>query len=262
MNTKPARFLVLLGLALAAVPAWAQVDEIKSASAAAAPSVSRRSQDSNTSSSSGSGSGIVADIFMFLPHWQAYKLHPDNKQRYPSTVSLELMAPGGYKSSDTYFFWPRVRGNWGLFSTDLRMNYMFEKGSTGKTEQLHTIDWQVVQFNITTSRFITFRAGVGMMTEAFGNFNQYTEWTLGFGIHAPDQSNIFYAEYRDATKSGLDVKARIEFSAQYMHQIFMTGLLKGYITGGVVYQKHYGTIDFWAVQAGLAFRIFPSPQRF
>ncbi|MBL7852651.1 MAG: hypothetical protein JNN04_17235, partial [Cyclobacteriaceae bacterium] len=94
------------------------------------------------------------------------------------------------------------------------------------------------------------------------NFNQYTEFTAGFGIHAPDQTKVFYAEYRDAYRSGLAVKARIEFSAQYQHQVFNAGLLKGYLTAGVVYQKHYGTIDFWGVQAGLLFRLFPTPERY
>jgi len=253
------RSIVVALMTLSSTAALAQVEEIKEASAAAsAPSVSRRNQDYN----SGSSSGLISDIFLFLPHWQEYKLHPDNKQRYPSTISLEVFAPGGYKSSTTNFFWPRIRANWGLFSTDFRINYMFQKDDAGTVQRLQTNDWQMAEINITTSRFITFRFGVGSMTEAFGNFNQYTEWTLGFGIHAPDQSNMFYAEYRDATKEGLDVKARIEFNAQYMHQLFQAGLFKCYLTGGVVYQKHYGTIDFWAAQAGLAFRFFKSPERY
>lgn len=259
MTMKFTGSVLAMACVLGSTMALAQVQEIKEASAASAPTVSRRNQDNYSSGSSG---GFISDIFLFLPHWQQYKLHPDNRQRYPSTISLEMFAPGGYKSSNTYFFWPRIRANWGLFSTDYRLNYMFQKDDAGNVQQLHTNDWQIVQFNITTSRFITFRAGIGVMTEAFNNFNQYTEWTLGFGIHAPDQSNMFYAEYRDATKEGLDVKARIEFNAQYMHQLFQSGLLKGYLTAGVVYQKHYGTIDFWAVQAGLAFRVFPSPAHF
>jgi hypothetical protein len=235
--------------------ALAQVDEIKEASAR-----SSRSASDNSDGKS-SGGGILSDVFLFLPHWQSYKLHPDNRQRYPSMVSLETMIPGGYKTND-FFFWPRIRGNWGLFSTDFRMNYIFEKDDAGGYKQLHTNDWQILQLNITTSRILLFRVGAGLMTEAFGNFNQYTELTLGFGIHAPDQSSMFYAEYRDAYKAGVDMKARIEFNAQYMHQIFRTGALKGYVTGGVVYQKYYSQIDFWAVQAGLAFRVFKDAERF
>lgn len=242
----------MLSLTLLLRPAFAQVDEIKSESAKASR---KRSTDSGSSSSG--GDGFFRTVLFFIPEWQKYKLHPDNRLRYPSMVSLDLYAQGGYKDN-AFMLWPRVRGNWGLFSTDFRASYLFEKDDAGGYKQLHTNDWQVLQLNITTSRLLTFRVGLGAMTEAFGDFNQYTEFTAGFAIHAPDQSNVFLAEYRDAYRSGLDVKARIEFSAQYQHQVFSTGLLKGYFTVGAVYQKHYGTIDFWGVQAGLLFRVFRS----
>lgn len=251
------RSFFILALTFLLSGASAQVDEIKTASRKASVK-----GDSGGSSSDANGSFFM-DALLFIPHWQAYKLHDDNKQRYPSMVSIEAMVPGGYKSKDTYLFWPRIRASWGLFSTDFRMNYLIEKNDGGSGyKQLHTNDWQILQLNITTSRFITFRVGAGLMTEAFNSFNQYSEVTLGFGIHAPDQSNMFYAEYRDAFKSGLDMKARIEISAQYMHQVFKTGPLKGYLTGGVVYQKYYSQIDFWAIQAGLAFRVFKDRERF
>jgi hypothetical protein len=249
--------VILVSLALLGRPAFAQVDEIKQASSKA----SKSKASDGGSSDSDSGHGIIHTILFFIPEWQKYKLHPDNRQRYPSMVSLDMYAQGGYKDK-AYMFWPRIRGNWGLFSTDFRANYLFEKDDTGGYKTLHTNDWQVLQLNITTSRLLTFRVGLGTMTEAFGDFNQYTEFTAGFGIHAPDQTNVFYAEYRDAYRSGLDVKARIEFSAQYQHQIFKAGSFKGYLTGGVVYQKHYGTIDFWGVQAGLLFRVFRDVERF
>lgn len=239
------------------VLSFAQVDGIRQASK------NNSTRSSGSDNSSDSDNGFFYRVLFFLPEWQKYKLLEDNKTRYPSMVSFEAMIPGGYKAKDTYFLWPHVRANWGLFSTDFRMNYMFEKNDAGGGyKQLHTNDWQVLQLNITTSRVITFRVGAGMMTEAFNNFNRYTELTVGLGLHAPDQSNMFYIEYRDAFKSGLDVKARIELNAQYMHQIFKTGALKGYLTGGVVYQKYYSQIDFWAVQAGLAFRVFKDRERF
>lgn len=250
---------IVLVLTLFTGPAAAQVDEIKSESAAT--SRKRSSESGNSDSDNGKGQGLFNTILFFIPEWQKYKLHPDNRLRYPSMVSLDLYAQGGYKDK-AYMFWPRIRGNWGLFSTDFRSSFLFEKDDAGGYNQLHTNDWQILQLNITTSRFLTLRVGLGTMTEAFGDFNQYTEFTAGFGIHAPDQTNIFFAEYRDAYRDGLDVKARIEFSAQYQHQIFSAGDFKGYLTGGVVYQKYYGTIDFWGVQAGLLFRVFRSPERF
>lgn len=249
--------LTLTLLLLVSLPVAGQVEEIRRASADAGGST--KPEESN---SSGSGGNFIFDVFMFLPHWQQFKLHPENKERYPLMVSLEAFAQVGYKATETYLFWPRIRANWGLFSTDYRMNWIFEKNSNGNLQQIHTNDWQVLQLNITTSRFLTLRVGGGVMTETFGNFNQYSEFTAGFGIHAPDHSNVFYAEYRDAWKSGLDVKARVEFSAQYQHEIVRTGAFHTYLTAGIVYQKYYGTIDFWGVQAGVVFKLFPSPERY
>jgi len=211
-------------------------------------------------SSSGAGSGVLGDIFLFLPHWQRFKLHDDNKLRYPPTISLDGLLQGAFKPSDTYILWPRIRANWGLFSTDFRVNYMLEKTDAGVSD-LRTNDWQILQLNIITSRFISARVGLGIMTEAFGSKMEYTEGTIGFGIHAPDHSNAFFTEYRWAFQSNADLTARIEFSANYQHQIFRTGALHGYVSAGVVYQKYYETIDFWGLQAGLVFRVFKHRER-
>lgn len=245
------RLLIVILILPALAVAAQEVDAIKSASKSS--SSSSRSSDENNSSNG--GGGILFDIITFIPHWQSFKLHDDNKLRYPPTISLDGMFQGAFKPSDTYILWPRIRGNWGLFSTDFRVNYMVEKTDAGVTD-LRTNDWQILQLNIITSRFITARIGFGTMVEAFGNRKEYTEGTLGFGIHAPDHSNAFFMEYREAFQSNADVTARIEFSANYQHQIFRTGALHGYVSAGVVYQKYYGTIDFWGLQAGVVFRVF------
>ncbi|MBL7849559.1 MAG: hypothetical protein JNN04_01565, partial [Cyclobacteriaceae bacterium] len=152
---KIVRVISILGLVLTfALNVHGQVDEIKDLSETASSGV----QD--TDNNSGSGSNFLSKVLLFLPHWQKYKLHPDNRQRYPSMVSLDMYAQAGYKDK-AYMFWPRIRGNWGLFSTDFRANYLFEKDDTGGYKQLHTNDWQVLQLNITTSRLLTFRVGLG-----------------------------------------------------------------------------------------------------
>jgi hypothetical protein len=246
------RTFILIAFFVVAATTYGQVDKIKEASEA-------HSEDSSVPASnydsSNSGGGILSDIFLFLPHWQAYKLH-DDRQRYQPMISLDVMLQGNYKPADTYIFWPRIRANWGLFSTDFRMNYMLEKNDAGGFNSLRTNDWQVLQFNLITSRFITARVGAGTMVEMFGGKQAYTELTVGFGIHAPDHSNAFFLEYRDAYKSGADYNARIEFSGQYYHEIFRTGILHGYLTVGAMYQKYYGTIDFWGVSGGVVFRLF------
>lgn len=241
---------LLTVLALGSLSSQAQVDEIKESSEKNA----RDGRMDNSDNSSGGGS-VISDLLLFLPHWQRYKLQND-RNRYPSMVSLDAYLTAGYKPSDTYLLWPRIRANWGLFSSDFRMNYLIEKDDLGGFKHIRTNDWQVIQINIITSRFITFRAGTGVMQEMFGSHQRFSETSFMFGIHAPDQSEMFFVEYRFSKDWDTGVNPRNEFSAQYHHQIFQTGILHGYVTAGAVYQNYYGTTEFWGVQAGLVVRIF------
>lgn len=246
------KFAALIIFTWMVLSADAQVDDIKDASAKNARESSSRNSFGSTDSDS---NGILGDILLFIPHWQRYKLQ-DDRDRYPSMVSLDGYLTGGYKPADMYLFWPRIRANWGLFSTDFRMNYLIEKDDTGGLKHIRTNDWQVIQLNIITSRFITFRAGTGIMQEMFGNYKSFTETSFMFGIHAPDQTEMFFLEYRFSKDFDTGVNPRNEFSAQYHHQIFQTGALHGYVTGGAVYQNYYGTTEFWGIQAGLLLRLF------
>ena len=247
------RNILIASLCFASILVSGQVNRIKEASAQTAQEY--RSSESGSSSSNSNGSGFFVDVLMFLPNWQMYKLQ-GSRERYPLMVSVDVMLQGAFMPADTYVIWPRIRGNWGLFSTDFRMNYMMEKNDAGGFTSLRTNDWQILQLNIITSRFITARIGGGIMTESFGANQNFTELTAGFGIHAPDHSNAFYLEYRDAYKSGADFNARVEFSAQYQHQIFQSGALRGYLTAGGVYQKYYGTLEFWGLHGGVVLRFF------
>jgi hypothetical protein len=202
---------------------------------------------------------MVDFFFTAIPQWQGYKLR-DDRARYPSMVSLEMMVQGGVKPASYYLFWPRIRGNWGLFSTDFRMNYLIEENIEGY-KHIRTNDWQIIQVNLVTSRFLTFRAGTGIMTEAFGANRTFNESAFMFGVHAPDQSRAVWFEYRFSKDWETGANPRREFSIQYMHQLFSAGSLHGNISVGGVYQKYYNAIEIWGVQGGMVFRIFKPVRR-
>lgn len=236
---------------------YAQVDEIKSASS------SSRSGKSGSGDSGGyeydedsaGGAGVFFDfLFGGLIRSHGEKLNAD-RERYPSMVSFDVMLQGAVKPASYYILWPRIRGNWGLFSTDFRMNYLIEDDVEG-FKHIRTNDWQVLQLNLITSQFITFRVGTGFMQEAFNTKEMFSESAFMFGIHAPDQSKSINFEFRFAVDLELDVNPRNEFSAYYQHQLFHSGKLHGYATVGGVYQKYYDVVDVWGVQAGLVFRFF------
>jgi hypothetical protein len=234
---------------------YAQVDDIKKAS-------SRNSSRSNSggsggdySSGSSGGSSFLFDFFFGnIVEVQSHKL--SDRQRYPAITSLDVMFQGAVKPSSYYLFWPRIRGNWGLFSTDFRMNYLIEEGVEGDFKHIRTNDWQVIQLNLITSRFFTFRLGTGFMQETFGGEGMYSESALMMLVHAHDQTKVLGFEYRFSKDFETGANPRREFSVQYQHQLFERGILHGYATVGGVYQKYYNAIEVWGVQAGLVFRLF------
>lgn len=235
----------------------AQVSEIKSASSSNSSGSGSKSGDSGSydGDDDSEGGWLILDfLFGGIVEGQKYKLQKD-PARYPSMVSLEVMLQGGVKPSSYYMLWPRIRGNWGLFSTDFRMNYLIEEDMDGYIH-LRTNDWQVIQLNLITSRFFTFRAGTGFMQEAFGEKEIFSETAFLFNVHAPDQTKQIDFEWRFAKDFDTGSNPRWELSAQYQHQVFNTGKLHGYISAGTVFQKYYNTIEVWGMQAGLVLRFF------
>jgi hypothetical protein len=233
---------------------FAQVDEVKQASES---NNDKKSDRSGSGNDGGSGVGFfVVDVFFnAVPDWQRFKLK-DDRARYPSMVSLEVLLQGAVKPSAYYILWPRVRGNWGLFSTDFRMNYLIEEDDDGGFKHIRTNDWQILQLNLITSRFITFRFGTGFMQEAFADGQSFNEWDFMLGFHAPDQTKLIFFEYRFAKDWNTGANPRREMSVQYQHQVFSTGALHGYFSAGAVYQRYYNSIEVWGVQAGFIFRLF------
>ncbi|QOI98027.1 MAG: hypothetical protein HRU69_11270 [Flammeovirgaceae bacterium] len=247
------RFFVILAVCMTGT-LYAQVDEIKQASD---DNSSKKSGHSDSGDDGDSGGGFFAfDLFFnAIPDWQRFKLQ-DARARYPSMVSLEVFMQGAVKPSSYYILWPRIRGNWGLFSTDYRINYLIEEDADGGLKHIRTNDWQVLQLNLITSRFITFRLGTGVMKEAFADGRSFNEWDFMLGFHAPDQFKQIWFEYRFAKDWETGANPRREFSAQYQHQLFSAGALHGYFSAGVVYQRYYNSIEVWGIQGGLILRLY------
>lgn len=232
---------------------YAQVDEIKSAS----KENSGKKSGSSGSDSNGSDSGIGLDVFFFLFDGLG-SLHVNkirNRTEYPAMASVEVSLQGAIKPSGYYIFQPRIRGNWGLFSTDFRMNYLIEEDIEG-FKHIRTNDWQVLQLNLITNRFFTFRIGTGFMQEAFGGYQYFSESGAMLNVHAPDQSKVLGFEYRFSKDWSTGANPRREFSVQYQQQIFQASLLHAYITLGGLYQRYYNSIDVWGIHTGLIFRLF------
>ena len=231
-------FLVLAGTAAA------QVDEIKSASK------SKGSHDIGSEGSSGGSGSFMIDFFfqfMFVEVINAQQHAVSRKREIPSIISLDAMLQVAAQPSSYYIANPRLRANWGLFSTDFRFNYILEE-DIDRVKHLRTNEWQVLQLNLVTTRDVTVRLGGGVIYETYEMQQLYPEWTAGVQIK-PFGKLGGVAEYRDS-------EARKEVSAHFRYGFFERGKLHGYLTAGAVFQRYYQQINVWGLQGGVVMSIF------
>lgn len=239
-------FIPLVALLLTASVAESQVNSIKSASSSYGSSGSISGGDGGSSSS-----GFMAD-FMFNIFFggiiQGQQNRLERRADVPTMVSLDLMAQVAVQPSSYYIAQPRIRANWGLFSTDFRMNYLIEDGVNGYTH-IRTNDWQILEFNIISTRDFNARIGGGVMQEAFEGHNGFAEWTLGLQYQSEEYRWGGYAEYRGA-------EVRREFSSFAQYKLFDKGLMHGFATAGFVFQRYYSSINTWGLQGGMMLKFY------
>jgi len=249
--------VVLLGSTLfLSLTAVAQVDEIKRESASHSTSSGRetRNVSSSDSGDSNSLSGEAAWFIVKLPiyiiggiaEWQDYKI--EKKKINPSVISFDVMLQGAIQPSTYYILQPRVRGNWGLFSTDFRMNYIIEESIDG-TKELRTDDWQILQLNVVTTKNIIARIGGGVLHENFSGGKTFSEWTAGVHLNSNSGKVGGMVEYRWSDP-------RDEWNAHFQYRVFQHGAANGYVTIGAVQQEYYSKINVWGVQGGFMLRLF------
>lgn len=229
----------------------AQVDEIKEKSSshesrATAKEKSVSSSSSSSSDNSSVGNFLVEAVGFVFVGWQGTKLM--KKDSVPGMVSLELMTQVAIQPSSYYLINPRVRGNWGLFSTDFRFNYLIEESLEG-TKSLRTDDWQILQLNLVTTRYVGFRIGAGILHEGFGEGNTFGEGTaaLTFQTNGVKLAGIVEHRWSDP---------RREWNANIQKKIFGSGVWHGYASFGFSHQRYYNSIDVWGVQLGVVVKIF------
>jgi hypothetical protein len=245
------KFKLTLALTLVALAALAQVDEIKKKSS----ENSDRKESSESSGSSSGGGNVFAffDMFRFVGEWQAAKL--EKHETNPRIISFEAFAQAAIQPSNYYLTQPRVRGNWGLFSTDFRFNWLVEQ-NIGGAKELSTFDWQILQLNLITTKSVTGRVGAGNYYENFGSHNSFFESSFALSAYPEPWPIAFNLEYRVANDFSTGAVPRREFNFSLEREVFAFGKWHGNATLGGVYQRYYESISVWGIQLGLAMRVY------
>jgi len=241
-------FTPIVLLIVLSITCNAQVGAIKSASS---------SHHSSGSVSGGHGGGDFGGGYNFMGNFlvnlafngivQAQQNMLQRRAEVPSMVSFETMLQTAVQPSAYYIVNPRLRANWGLFSTDLRFNYLISE-EIGGYDYLRTTDWQIVEINFVKTRDFTARAGSGVIQEAFAYHDSFAEWTLGLQYEPAGKFGGF-SEYRSA-------EVRKEFSLAGQYRLFDKNCLHAFATAGFVYQRYYEKITTWGMQGGLILKIY------
>lgn len=230
---------------------FGQVDKIKSSS-------SNSGSGKSNESGGGSVAGVFFDFFLnvfieVLPAWHNMVL--SQKEVNPSVISLETMLQMTAQPSAYYVYHPRIRGNYGLFAADFRVNYLVQADIDGHKD-LTTFDWQVIQLNLFAMRHVIGRAGIGVMAENYGAYRNYVETTAGINLYSSNRKLCGSMEYRSTGNVVSGVAARREVSAAVEIQILEKGSLHTYATLGGMYQQYYEAISVWGIQGGLVFKVY------
>jgi len=238
-------------LCIVSSDAIAQVGQIKNKSSG---NSSRRSEGGLSGASSASSVFFFFDMIRVVGSAQAVQLQ--RRDSLKRIVSLEAFFQGAIQPSTYYLLNPRIRGNWGLFSSDFRVNYLLEDDHSSGTHDLTTFDWQILQLNVINRRNVTARVGAGNLYEHFGSKQSFFEWTTGVSIFSNDQKTVGNIEYRVAKDYITNAIPRREINFSMEKQVFNFGRWRGYATIGGVYQRYYETISVWGLQAGMVIRVF------
>ena len=241
-------FSLIFVLLLVSSFAFAQVDAIKKSS----------SGSSGGGSEKGRSSAVAAYYFInfafrtIIP-WQISTLQ--KRGEVPNVLSLEVYGQAAIQPSTYYVFNPRVRGNWGIFLTDFRMNYMVED-KIGGLRDLRTDDWQVLGLNVINTRRVTARISTGIMHEAFGDGNIFNESAAGLSVMSDDQRIGVMGEFRWARDYSTGRNPRLEGSISLQRKLFDHGHIHMFATGGATFQRYYNEINVWGIQGGFAFKLY------
>lgn len=213
-----------------------------------------RSNRSNDDNYSGSGSGVFLffDVINFVPLMiDAHKSMLDRRDDEPWLVSIDANLNGGYYTNEsTSIALPSIRGNWGLFSTQLRWNRIQDL-----TGAFKTFDWQIIQFNLVATPKVNFRLGTGIsvLKDAGIDGDDVTvnEHFAGLELHFNDRQINPMLEFRWSRNYDTGSTPRFEMNVGSDFRIGTFGKFDVNLMGGFLYQKYYSETNFYFIQTGI-----------
>ncbi len=244
---KTVRYLIPLCLIwISHCAAYAQISKVKELS---------ESSEKSSSDSFGEGVGyyFAAEFGEFFLQSLIFGHREMLARRYdePWLLSVDVGLHAGYYGHEhATILSPSVRGNWGLFSSQIRYNKFQDF-----TGSFPTLDWQVIQFNIVAQPKVNFRMGMGFMHEV-ENDDSFPEHFAGLELHFANRKINPTLEYRWASDYETGRTARTEINTRIDFRIARYGKTSINLMAGFLYQKYYEQVNFYFAQTGLTFNLY------
>ncbi len=204
---------------------------------------------------SGCANEVVATLLeSLLMHHQTLMAR---RSEYPHYLSFEVMPHVGYgkyfsdKNNNYINFLPRIRGNWGVFSTDFRMNYLATYDNY-KADVFKTLEWDAFLVNICADDVFKFTIGTGFLYEYYTK-QYYNEHYLGIELGFDKRAFLTTVEGRFATN--YETNMFVEASVRENIRFIKFNRLQSYLNIGFVYQNYYQNVDLFMGQVGFTFVI-------
>ncbi len=152
---------------------------------------STSSTSNNTSSSDcfssiiGCGNCLQYGLPLFEGFFKAIekeqKRQLGKKDSVPDVSSFEIMADanlGHNEDVEQILFRPRLRINYGIFTTDARIFNLNEENPNGGFYSYNYFDWQILMFNLVNNSQVKLRIGTGLSHEYYTktNFMEHTAY--------------------------------------------------------------------------------------
>ena len=241
---------------------FAQVGDIKN-EANKRKKAERSNQNENQTSNNGEiKSGCVDGCMqlLFSAFVQLLKTHHDSlmadRWKDPTVLSFDVMPHFGYSPDKNYAdFLGRIRGTWGVLSSDLRINYLTEY-INNSADIYKTLEWQVLDLNFMFTDNFNFRIGTGIMYDYYleKSFNQHF---LGIEIRMNEQGILLNGEGRFTNDYNNKEQSNIynEFNGRLGFRILKAKHAWMYSNFGFLYQKYFDSVELLSLQAGLTINL-------
>lgn len=244
---------VILCFLITTCQGFSQVSEIKKLSKANKGFQKNHKRGSEGfSASNGACTSCCCNVFyaeLFLQSLKYHKILLEKKPVIQRVTSLDFAPTFATNNGNTFLMLPRLRGNWGLFSTDFRYSALFDN-----TGFYNTSDWQVIQFNLGVEKTFNFRIGTGFMTEKYTR-TAFNEHTIALDLYLKENLITPSFEFRIAKDYTNGSTPRIEVHAKCGYRFIKTDHLDGFLVGGLLFQQYYSKIDAMNIQFGLNFNL-------